>query len=94
MANVVGSKGQVVIPKAVRDQLGVGAGWLAIPRVVDDHLEIRFIPPAPEESLMGSLKEYVKTSIPPGPEWDNAREKAWTAAAREKESRGRETPGP
>ena len=90
MANVVGRKGQVVIPKAVRNQLGVEPGWLALPRVVDDHLEIRFIPPAPEESLMGSLKEYVKTSIPPGPEWDRAREKARRESAWDKEMGARE----
>ena len=92
MANVVGRKGQVVIPKAVRNQLGVEPGWLALPRVVDDHVEIHFIPPAPQESLMGSLKKYVKTSVPPGPEWDKAREEAWAAAAREKEAATRDEP--
>ena len=32
----VGSKGQVVIAKEIRDELGIQPGWLALQRVVDD----------------------------------------------------------
>ena len=88
MANIVGRKGQVVIPKAAREQRGVEPGSLAISRVVGDHLEMRFLPPAPRESLMGSLKEYVSTSAPDGREWNAAREKAWGAEAAEQEEPG------
>lgn len=41
VAHVVGHKGQVVIAKEIRDSLGIGPGWVALQRVVDDHVEIR-----------------------------------------------------
>lgn len=37
----VTSKGQVTIPKDMREQLGIGAGSSVVFSVVDDHLEIR-----------------------------------------------------
>lgn len=45
LANVVGAKGQVLIAKQIRDQLGIGPGWMAIQRVVDDRVEMVFLPP-------------------------------------------------
>jgi AbrB family looped-hinge helix DNA binding protein len=59
LANVVGSKGQIVISKEIRDRLGVGPGWKAMQRLVDDHVEIRFIPPTHRRSLAGILKPYI-----------------------------------
>ena len=84
MANVVGSKGQVVITKEIREQLGVKPGWLALQRVVDDHVEIHFVRPKHKESLRGSLAPFIKARIGSGPEWDKARQTAWERAAREK----------
>ena len=80
----VGAKGQVVIEKEIRDQLGIEPGWLALQRVVDGHLEIRFLPPEHDESLRGILAPYTNVSIAPGEEWDRAREQAWEAVALEK----------
>ncbi len=80
----VGAKGQVVIEKEIRDQLGIEPGWLALQRVVDGHVEIRFLPPEHDESLRGILAPYTNVSIAPGEEWDRAREQAWEAAALEK----------
>jgi AbrB family looped-hinge helix DNA binding protein len=50
------SKGQVVIPKEVRDKLGIKAGNKIIVKVVDDHAEIIPLPDNPIEALCGCLK--------------------------------------
>ncbi len=92
MANKVGTKGQVVIEKEIRDQLGVRPGSVAIQRVVDDHVEIYFVPAPHRRSLLGCLAKYTTVRIPPGEEWDKAREKAWEYAAREE--MGLEEPAP
>ena len=84
MANKVGEIGQVVIDKAIRDQLGIGPGWLAIQRIVDDHVESDFVPPEHNRSLAGSLAHYPKVHIPPVPEWNKAKETAWELAVKEK----------
>lgn len=81
MANAVGSKGQVVIEKALRDRLGIQPGWLALQRLVDDHVEISFLPPEYRRSLMGSLAGYTTVRIEPGIAWDETRETAWAKAA-------------
>lgn len=82
MAHIVGTKGQVVIEKGFRDRLGVGPGWLAVQRLVDDHIELYFAPPAHDRSLKGSLAEYTDVHVPPGQTWDEARDAAWTAERR------------
>ena len=87
MANIVGTKGQVVIDKEIRDQLGVGPGWLALQRLVDGHVEISFVPPEHNRSLKGCLAPYTDVVVAPGEEWKKAREKAWEGAARERVER-------
>lgn len=84
MANKVGTKGQIVIDKRIRDSLGIEPGWIALQTLSDDHVEICFVGPEHNRSLMGSLKKFTNIVIQPGEEWDKAREEAWTAAAREK----------
>ncbi|MCH7842957.1 MAG: AbrB/MazE/SpoVT family DNA-binding domain-containing protein [Chloroflexi bacterium] len=84
MANVVGKKGQVVITKKLRDELGVEPGSLTYQTVVDGHLEIHFFPPEHNRSLLGSLAPYTDVVVQPGEEWRKAKEKAWEAAASEK----------
>ncbi len=81
----VGSKGQLVIAKEIRDALGVKPGWLAFQRIVDGHVEVHFLPPEHNESLRGILAPYVTRSIEPGEAWDRAREQAWAEAAWEQE---------
>ena len=87
MTNKVGQKGQVVIPKKIRDQLGVEPGSLTVHTVVDGHLEIHFFPPEHNRSLLGILAPYTDVVVQPGEEWHKVKEKAWEAAAREKMER-------
>ena len=87
MPNVVGQKGQVVISKAIRDELGVQPGWWALQSIVDGHVEIYFVPPEHNRSLLGCLAPYTDVVIQPGAEWDEARGKAWADAARERVER-------
>ena len=72
LANKVGEKGQVVIDKAIRDRLGIGPGWLAIQRIVDNHVEIYFVTPEHNRSLAGSLAPNTNVHLPLGPEWNKA----------------------
>lgn len=88
MAHVVGTKGQVVIEKELRDRLGIGPGWVALQRLVDGHVELTFLPPEHRESLKGSLAAYIKTSVPPQ-DWQRARERAWHEAATVREGKTR-----
>jgi bifunctional DNA-binding transcriptional regulator/antitoxin component of YhaV-PrlF toxin-antitoxin module len=79
----VGPKGQVVVAKQIRDKLGVEPGWIAIQELVDDHLEVRFLPPEHNESLAGSLAPYIKRRLGDR-DWNQVREEAWAAAVRER----------
>lgn len=86
MPYTVGPKGQVVIAKEFRDRLGVKSGWTALQRLVGDHVEVLFLPPAHRESLKGSLAGHLKKRIGAGEEWTKAREVAWRDAAAECDS--------
>jgi len=72
----VGTKYQVVIEQAIREKLGIQPGWVAVQTVVGDHLEIRFLPPEHDRSLLGSLRGFSR-----GPVTDYAAEKeaGWVA---------------
>ena len=52
--------GQVVIAKEIRDRLGIAPGWVALQRVVDDHVELYFLPPERRESLKGTLRRCAR----------------------------------
>ena len=83
MANVVGNKGQVVINKAIRQRLGIESGWLALQRIVDDHIEIYVLPPEHNRSLAGCLKEHIKPGVVEGLSWQEIRELAWSEAVKD-----------
>ena len=85
MPNVVGQKGQVVISKKIRDELGVEPGSMTVQTVVNGHLEIHFFPPEHNRSLLGCLKEFIQPGAGEGMTWQEMREKAWAEAAWEKE---------
>lgn len=80
MSHVVGTKGQVVIEKEIRDRLGIQPGWLTLQRVVDDHVEVYFAPPDHNRSLQGSLARHTQVTVAAGAAWDKARERAWHEA--------------
>lgn len=84
MTGSVGTQGQVVIDEAIRAALGIAPGWIAVQRLVDNHVEIRFLPPDHGESLKGSLASHTTVTVS-GDEWPEARERAWRDAARERE---------
>ncbi len=87
MAYLVGPKGQVVIAKEIRDQLGVQQGWLALQHVVDDHVELRFVPPEHNESLLGVLAPYITRDFPTEEDLEGAIGEAWAEAAVERDAR-------
>jgi bifunctional DNA-binding transcriptional regulator/antitoxin component of YhaV-PrlF toxin-antitoxin module len=72
-------KGQVVISKEIREQLGIEPGWEALGRVVGDEVVLRFVPPEHRRSLRD-------VSTPTLAGWHSAlgEEIAWNAAANEK----------
>jgi bifunctional DNA-binding transcriptional regulator/antitoxin component of YhaV-PrlF toxin-antitoxin module len=88
MSYIVGTKGQIVIEKEIRDRLGVEPGWVALQRLVGDHVEIYLIPPEHRTSMKSSLAKYVKVSVTPGEQWGKARDAAWEQAVREKTDSG------
>ena len=81
MSHIVGPKGQVVIEKEIRDRLGVRSGWRTLQLLVEDHVEIRFLPPEHGRSLAGSLARYAMRSLPTADSLRKARDEAWTRAA-------------
>jgi bifunctional DNA-binding transcriptional regulator/antitoxin component of YhaV-PrlF toxin-antitoxin module len=88
MAYLVGEKGQIVIDRRIRERLGIERGWQAIQRLVDEHVEIHFLPPEHGRSLAGCLAPYVKRTCPDEESLASAREAAWTAVARRRMSDG------
>ena len=85
MPTKVGTKGQMVISKEVRDRLGVRPGWFAVQRLVDDHMEVYFLPPEHNRSLKGILAEYI-IDLPSDVGWTQLKEEAWKRAAEEREA--------
>jgi len=84
MAHIVGPKGQVVIAKEIREQLGVRPGFETIQVRVDDHVEVYFVPPEHDRSLLGILARHTSVRIPSGDAWERARESAWEDELRER----------
>jgi AbrB family looped-hinge helix DNA binding protein len=83
MSNRVGTKGQVVIEKDLRDQLGIKPGARTFQRVVDGKLEISF---EHNESFAGVLRPFIRPEVLEKLEkldWHEIKERAWEAAVRE-----------
>jgi AbrB family looped-hinge helix DNA binding protein len=52
------AKGQIIIPKDIRDELGIKPGKQLSAKVVGDHLEIKPLPDDPIEFLTGIFQDY------------------------------------
>lgn len=85
MPTTVGTKGQVVIEKHIRDRLGVKPGTIAVQVLVGDRVEIRFVPPVHARSLFGALAQHVKRDISDR-EWAKVKRRAWEQAAKDQEA--------
>ncbi len=82
MLATVGQKGQVVIEKALRDALGLQPGYVAVQKLVNDHLEIYFYPPEHKRSLRGVLANKIQKPMVTT-DWQAVREAAWREAVAE-----------
>ena len=79
----VGEKGELHIRNELMEELGIGPGWIVLQRVVDNKLELEFLPPEHRESLAGSLSDFKGPGIPEDADWSKVREEAWTWAVKE-----------
>ena len=52
------SKGQIVLPKRIRQKLDIHPGQKVALRLVGDHAELKPLPRDPIESLYGIFKDY------------------------------------
>jgi AbrB family looped-hinge helix DNA binding protein len=52
------AKGQIIIPKDIRDKIGIKPGTVVSLNLVEDHVEIRPLPDDPIEFLTGIFKDY------------------------------------
>lgn len=82
MLHKVGAKGQIVIPKEIREQLGIEPGGFVVQHVVDGHLEVYSVPAEHNRSLAGCLAPYTNVHISQE-EWHDAVERAWAEGVRE-----------
>ena len=64
----VGADGKVLIPREIRERIGIGPGWIARQRIVGAHLEILFIPPEPARAH--------SAVVVPDEEWAEVKERA------------------
>jgi AbrB family looped-hinge helix DNA binding protein len=51
------AKGQIIIPKELRDALGIRPGKRLSLKLVNDHIEVRPLPDDPIEHLTGIFKD-------------------------------------
>ena len=90
MPTVVGTKGQVVIDKAIRDQLGISPGWRAYQTLDEGYVKIYFRPPPHNRSLLGTLREHI---TPDAAErltrmsWAEIENEGWTGMVEERNER-------
>jgi len=52
------AKNQIIMPKRLRDKLGIKPGAMLSVELVDDHIEIRPLPDDPIEFLTGVFKSH------------------------------------
>ena len=67
MTNVMGTKGQVTIAKAIRERLGIGPGWTAVQHVVGEHVELHFV--APDDAEQSGDVDRLDPATPVAEAW-------------------------
>jgi AbrB family looped-hinge helix DNA binding protein len=75
MASTVGERGQVTIEKAIREELGVYGGDIAVQRLEGRRVVIEFVPAPHRRSLAGALREKVGRR-PADETWSTVRDAA------------------
>jgi AbrB family looped-hinge helix DNA binding protein len=76
-------KGQVTIPKAIREKLKIDGEGGVLFLVEDDEVKLKGIPGGEIDKLAGSLKKYAKTYVPLEKVRTKIKGKISDAAARE-----------
>ena len=76
-------KGQVTIPKAIREKLNIDGEGGVLFLVDDDEVKLKGIPGGEIDKLAGSLKKYAKTYVPLEKVRTKIKGKIADAAARE-----------
>ena len=84
MSNVVGERFQITLDKAVRRELGIKPGDLAVERVIEGRLVVDFVPALKRESLFGIFR---RPDLEPVTDWEAVRVRAWTERQRELQAR-------
>lgn len=72
----------MVIEQRIREQLGIQPGMRTVQQVIDDHVEIRFLPAEHTRSLAGAARPYIRR-WPAPEEWGDLG-KLWAEEARDK----------
>lgn len=75
MASTVGERGQVTIEKAIREELGVYAGDMAVQRVEGRKVVIEFVPAPHKRSLAGILRDKARP-VADDTSWESVRDRA------------------
>jgi AbrB family looped-hinge helix DNA binding protein len=75
MASTVGERGQITIEKAIREELGVYGGDIAVQRLEGRRVVIEFVPAPHRRSLAGALREKVERR-PADETWSKVRDAA------------------
>ncbi len=78
MGSRVNARGQITLDRAAREALGIEPGMVAVQVIVDDHLEVYFVPAPHERSLFGILPPQDPGPIP---DWESLEERAAAAIA-------------
>jgi hypothetical protein len=76
----VNARGQITIDRAARRALAVQPGMVAVQMVVDDHLEVYFLPEPHQRSLFGVL---APRQADVGANWDAVEDRAAASIAAE-----------
>lgn len=79
----VSSKGQITLPKQIRDLLGLKPGSVVGFRIDAEGVRVESVPAKQARALAGSLKRYAKRRVPDERVRDKVQEEVAREAARE-----------